>query len=150
MLRPLLMWYDQPMPGIIRIMTAMGNPIIWLTSTATVVVSMLYVAWLAIKKWSDALHHPLTPLLIGYFSFLLPWALVTRVVFIYHYLPCYGFALLMLAYWLGEGWHKNRAVALIVMLVLLISSIFFIPMATGTGMSQNMVDAHIWLKSWLY
>lgn len=151
MLRPILMWFDEPnKDGIFRVITGIGNPVLWYGATLSVLISSLYLIWAFIKNWRDALHHPLVPLLLGYFSFLLPWALVDRVVFIYHYLPCYGFALLIVTYWLGLLWHKSRVAMLNLLLILLLVSIFFLPMVTAIGMNQPMINLHIWVNSWLY
>jgi dolichyl-phosphate-mannose--protein O-mannosyl transferase len=42
-------------------------------------------------------------LLIGYFANLLPYILVARAAFLYHYLPALVFAIILLALWIGKS-----------------------------------------------
>lgn len=63
-----------------------GNPLIWL--------SCLTVLFLSIFKfWKNGRWI----LLLGFFANLLPFIFVSRVSFLYHYLPSLGFAILLLA-----------------------------------------------------
>ncbi len=144
MLRPVLLYYKANAAGDIQMITALGNPAIWWASTLAVLGSLVTV--LHEMLWGDRkklLDHPLIPLLLGYFMFLLPWLGIHRVLFIYHYLPSYAFALLMLTYWIGYGWQQGWREAVISYVgIAFIAGIFYLPLATGWPLSKSWLQSH--------
>lgn len=146
MSRPVLMWYQVVQDGKIEIITALGNPLIWWSSSLATFGSVFYLAWQWLVKHRSILDHPLMPLLVGYFAFFLPWVPVHRVLFIYHYLPAYGFALMILAYWLGLVGKRKPWIAVTFLVMALALAIFFAPLATTFPISQANLNAHLWIK----
>ena len=73
----------------------MGNPLIWLSAG-------LAVFW-GIYRLFKTKNEAYSMLLIGYFANLLPYMLVARVAFLYHYLPALVFAIILLALWIGKS-----------------------------------------------
>lgn len=105
---PVLLLYEGQPNGMVQIMTTIGNPIIWWWSTAAVAISTIMVAFrFKLAPRRVIFEDPLFPLLVGYYAMWLPWAMVHRVLFIYHYFPSYVFALAILAYWLGVWWKRR-------------------------------------------
>ncbi|MEM6581119.1 MAG: phospholipid carrier-dependent glycosyltransferase [Pseudomonadota bacterium] len=118
-----------------------GNPLVWWTSA----LGMLVIVWLGARKlslgpkfagltwsrWSLRLL-PLTAFFIAY----LPYSLVPRVLFLYHYLPVLVFAICSIAVWLDplgltrEGRYEDQAVG--VRLLFFIIPIGFLLMASFT------------------
>lgn len=76
--------------------TALGNPLIWWGGIAGVAFAVAE----AFKRRSLALGFVLFALLAHYG----PWALIGRVLFIYHYLGGLPFVIMSLAYALTRGW----------------------------------------------
>lgn len=149
MLKPLLMYYETVAPNTQQVISAIGNPLIWYGSTLAVIWSVLYIFWRWFVKLQPIADHPLTILLIGYFSFWLPWAAVTRVLFIYHYFPSYGFALLILTYWLMRIWNKSPLLVIILLILAFGLTIYFTPVVTALNISYTSLRHHVWLKGWL-
>jgi dolichyl-phosphate-mannose--protein O-mannosyl transferase len=149
-LRPVLFYYKELTDNKISVITSLPNPILGWLSAASIVLSAWYLAVLKFYYKQKIADHPLVIILIGFFSFWIPWAFAKRVFFIYHYLPSYSFALMSLIYWVSLVYKKYSWVALIIVLVIAASGIYFIPFSTGTALSRDWLAHHVWVKSWLY
>lgn len=71
-----------------------GNPVIWWTVLAGIIFSVLGIF---IKKIRRKLPPLFFLLLFGYFVNLLPYIFISRVAFLYHYLPSLIFGILILS-----------------------------------------------------
>ncbi len=151
LLRPVLFLYDVGKDGVVQIMTTLGNPIVWYASTAAVLGSVLYLLYERYVRNVKISDHPLILPLMGWGAAFLPWALVHRVVFLYHYLPSYGFALIILAYWLGRWFRKDPWAVLTVCTLFLAISLYFVPLFVGWWpLSPDAIAQHIWFTRWVY
>lgn len=122
-----------------------GNPMVWYVGLAGMASVLLVWAkrhcytlpgsdfashWLA-DRWSVAPAF----VLIGLLAQFLPWVLVPRGTYIYHYFASVPFLILgttLLLYWLARRFPRGGRMVLIVYLVLcLISFIAFYPYASG-------------------
>lgn len=151
LLKPVLLVYDRASDGsldMLHIMTTLGNPVLWWVSGITVVMSLVDVVRAVIKRRQTFWEHPLVPLLLGYFAFWLPWALVDRVVFLYHFFPSYGFALLMLAYWLSAAWQRGwRFLTWMVLGLAVAVALAYLPWAVGWWAVP--ADYPVLLRGWM-
>jgi dolichyl-phosphate-mannose--protein O-mannosyl transferase len=149
--KPVLFLYDSLPNGMIQMMTTLGNPLLWVSSTIAVALTTIAGVFHIIKyKWK-AFEHPLTPLLIGYFAMWLPWSLVSRVLFLYHYFPSYVFALLILCYWMSRFWLKNRLPVIAYCLAVLAVSVWYLPWSVGwIAVSLDRIQDMLIMQSWLY
>jgi dolichyl-phosphate-mannose--protein O-mannosyl transferase len=145
--RPVLMYYRQTSAGI-AIMTAIGNPLLWWSSVLVVIFSFFYLLVRLIRR-KDVAHHPIMPFLVGYFSFLIPWIPIHRVLFLYHYLPAYGFSLFILMYWLGRLWDYEPWLVFLLFVIFVGCGLYFLPWATAWPLTSSVTAAHVWQKSWL-
>ena len=115
-----------------------------------VVVAVIVVIqewWLHRKK---VLDHPLMPLLVAYFALWLPLAAVHRIMFLYHYMPAYAFAVIILVYLLDQLWAKYSWLVLAVSLAILACGVYFLPLSVGIPISMSQLSHHIWIQEWLY
>lgn len=149
--RPVLFIYDAAGDGAVQVMTTLGNPLLWWGSGVAVLGSVGYLLWLRLMRREPVAHHPLVLPLLGWGASFLPWALVDRVVFLYHYLPAYAFALLMVGYWLAKLFRSDGWSGVIVCSLLLAVSLYFLPLAVGWWpLSAESLGQHIWIRRWLY
>lgn len=91
-------------------------------------------------------------ILIGYLAQLLPWVLVTRVTFEYHYFPCTVFLCLALAYVfkiidVGDGYSKIRIYGFVVVTAAVF--IMFYPALSGAWVKNAAASKLMsWLPTW--
>ncbi len=150
MTRPILFFWNKPSaPGeSVRTVLALGNPVIWWSSTAAVLFGFYDVARRKLVLKQPIADHPLVPVLLGWAFLILPWVPGTRIPFVYNYFPAYAFALLALVYWLREIWNLRPWLVVFFSACALACGLFFLPMAMGLPMSAQSLNDHIWLLSW--
>ena len=138
--------------GDLQVIAAIGNPVLWYSSTLAVIVSLFDVVrrLIARKPLAD---DPLVPIILGYVALLLPWIPGTRLPYIYNYLPCYAFALMALVYWLVRLWGNRPGGPWVVVaftVLALASTLYFIPLAAGLPIESAGLQQRIWIESWFY
>jgi len=120
----------------------LGNPFLWLG----VLFSILFMGFEIFKKIfkKESLKKEKVLVFCGYFLNLLPFFLIKRVVFLYHYLPSLVFGILALGYLLKKFSKKSQ-------LIILILTIFFFflysPLTYGFKISDNYFRL-IFFKFW--
>ncbi len=157
LIRPIWFYYKNEASQVIGV-DAIGNPVLWWLSSLAVVytlVTCLYslLIWRRPKQQilSRTEFWALLFLLAGWAAFYLPWVKVGRVLFLYHYLTSYLFALLLSSYWLSRIWQdrSHRLVVALLLLCLAISFIF-LPIWIAYPISQQWFDHGLmWFKSWI-
>ena len=151
--------YSADSEGHIRTISVLGNPLFfWACVPATV-----YAFVRAVKR------HSRTALIcvIGFLSAYLPWVLVPRCTFIYHYFTAVPFILIafLIAYQRLEETASLRRVVftkgavtltvgrillLACVLVHMIMFIAFYSVLTGTLTTQDYANALEWLPGWFF
>jgi dolichyl-phosphate-mannose-protein mannosyltransferase len=116
---------------------------------------LLYAAFVPAMIWLAAswrkMTAALTVVLIGFFGQWLPWALVPRIAFSYHFLPSVPFGALAAAAavlalhrrggawrWIGWGW----------VVAVLVTFIFIYPILTGLPLTTPALDQRLVLPGW--
>ena len=127
--------------------SAFGNPLVWVGG----LVSVFYCAYRFWGKY-DKKH---LFLFIAYLAQLLPWALVSRTTYIYHYFPSVPFLALFLTYAVRDlsrrvktfgRWIPVGAAAVTVVLF-----IMFYPVISGATVPAWYVNTFLrWLPSWQF
>jgi dolichyl-phosphate-mannose--protein O-mannosyl transferase len=138
--------YNDGGEGMIANTYANGNPLLyWLY-----VPAVLYVT----ARWWEKRHPALPVLLIGFFGQWLPWALIPRIAYIYHFLPASIFGTLAIAVVLNDFWEWGkqalswRAVAVGYVAVVVLAFAFFYPIYSSVNLTTPQFEARLWLKSW--
>jgi len=119
-----------------------GNPALWWLSAALIIFLLFQTLS---KKGRRALEPIFYILILGYLANLLPFILVKRVSFLYHYLPSATFAILLFGLWLGKKWRTDKA--FISILIALIALSFFITLPFSYGLplppAINQLELHL-------
>ena len=95
-------------------------------------------------------------LVIGYFSSLLPWTLVVRTTYIYHYFPCAVFSILMIGYAIktvydNAGNKKAVIISAVIYTAIAVGLfILFYPVISGAPISLDFAQKWLkWFGTWV-
>lgn len=157
--------------GVIFDIHAMGNPILWWLSTLAIFLLLLilisrfgfFFKYEISRKKSDRFlqlpHFPANPemwlllyLVMNWMANFLPWAKVSRCIFLYHYMSSYVFAILALGWWL-DRWFRSRKthlklIAILSILLVLLAFNFWLPVYLGLPLSPLGWKIRMWFISW--
>ena len=96
MLRPVAYWQNFPATGDVSTIWGAGNPILWWAVIPAITITAV-----------RALERPTMIrmfLVIGYFGYFVIWIPITRILFLYHYMPSIYLGYLALAWVLADFW----------------------------------------------
>jgi dolichyl-phosphate-mannose--protein O-mannosyl transferase len=122
---------------------ANGNPILYWAF----IPSVLAVLYLWIRRQEPAW----VVLAIGFFGQWLPWALVPRIAFAYHFLPAatFGtFAVAVVLYELASRGGAARVVAGAYLAAIVAAFVFFYPIYTAIPLTRAGFEHRMWIESW--
>ena len=92
-------------------------------------------------------------ILLGYFANLLPWALGSRCLFLYHYQPASVFAFLALAWYLTQLTRseslKYKFLAWGILTIIVVSFIYWLPIQLGIDLESDAFSRRMWFQSWI-
>ena len=157
------MWYynaDYAAPGMASSILAFGNPAVWWTGLAAILLTLLQ--WLrgsvlpALRggRGRSADAPALTVIAVGFLSAYLPWVLVSRLTFIYHYFASVPFIILATAYLLRKTEEASPKAAHVLAAVLSLSALAlfagFYPLASGHEVARSWCDAMNWFPGWMW
>lgn len=137
MLRPISYWVDGQ--GAIWFI---GNPIVWWGSSVAVI-------WLIFELGRGKLsgqRRKAAALILGALALnFLPFAGISRVMFLYHYLPALGFAILAAGLVMDK---MNRQKQLAILTAVVLCFLLYAPYTYGTPLTSRAVDLRTWLPTW--
>ena len=152
MKKPLWAYNDSEISGqgLCSTISTFGNPAVWWIGAIT----MIFTIYIAIKKKSvKALM-----IIIPYMTQLLPWVMVSRCVFIYHYFACVPFMIMSIVYlmeYMLENWDVSQKVLYGIFYgycaVALLLFVGFYPVISGYTVSKQYVKDYLkWFDSWVF
>lgn len=134
----------------------LGNPALYWGSV--IAVLCLFPIWLRSSwRYVIGLKTPDLPfqtmLAFGFLANWLPWSLVSRCLFQYHYMASSAFAFLTTAYLLNVAWESEKRwlrMGVIGAMILFIAAfIFWLPIHLGTELKPSGFYQRMWLRSWI-
>jgi len=146
MLRPMWYYMGEFLPaGTVASLNGMGNPIVWWGGFAAVV----WVIARLVKRQSAPM---MAVVLIALGAQFLPWVLVTRATFIYHYFASVPFIILCLGYVmdarLDENPVRGRKHIVIYTALAIVTFALFYPVVSGITVPLAYARFLRWLPSW--
>ena len=146
MLRPV--WYygakSLAAEGLCSSVAALGNPAVWWCGT----LSVLYLLVKPKKTRADAF------VLIGFAAQYLPWALITRPLFLYHFYASVPFVILAALIALDDlssRWKACRRLAPMLILCAALLFVMFYPILSGAVTDRSYVIQVLqWLPGWQF
>ncbi len=134
------MWYysadiDYTGRGIVSSISCMGNPAVWWTG---IIAFIICLAILAVRRKTD---HRLLIIAIGFASQFLPWVLVPRSTFIYHYFASVPFIIMATVLLIEYFESKYRKAAFVTSVCLMCAALIlfamFYPLESGVKCSYD-------------
>ena len=132
-------------PGVVSSISAFGNPLVWWGGLGALLATLI----IGIKKRDKIAAF----IIIGYLSVLLPWACISRIVFIYHYYPAVIFlalALAYVAYHVVQKWKKGIYAVMIYVAIAYALFFYFFPILSGSPTTKAYLKQLQWLPSWSF
>ncbi|HWS30652.1 MAG TPA: phospholipid carrier-dependent glycosyltransferase [Clostridia bacterium] len=134
--------------GNISTISSFGNPAVW-------VVSLFGAAALSVKLLRGKVKYEkgMFVLIVGACANYLPWVLVTRCTFIYHYFATVPFILLLTVYLIKDMDERKphlRYVKWAWLTVAVLLFALFYPALSGVEVSKNYISMLEWLPSWTF
>jgi len=156
--RPILLNYHMSPGGWVRALTTMGNPVLWWAGVAALCASAWALARraLAARSGREIVQHPFFSehgraawMLLGLWALpLLPWVITRRDSYIYHYLPCYAFAVVLVAGMVAWLYRQRAIYGLVALMAMAEVSVYYAPVWGDLPLSQAAFEQRLFLKSW--
>ena len=145
MYRPIFYYSGTVTDTIHEGISAFGNPLVWWAG----IPAFVYMVYLALKKKDKMAGF----LIVAYFAQYLPWVLVSRTTYIYHYFPSVPFVVLMLVYTMVKIVEKKpKWVKWMIVYTALAVVLFamFYPVLSGYPVEVGYVKSFLkWFESWV-
>lgn len=124
---------------------ALGNPVIWWTGMLAVGAAFV----LAVRK-KDA---RLVPVLLALLFQYIPWILVERLTFLYHFFSIVPFMIFCIVYiieTLESRWPKARYIVWAYLAAAAVLFVVFYPVLSGMQVNASYVNGLHWLGRWVF
>lgn len=152
MMRPVDMWAHYREDGPMQRLYLIGNPVVWWATG----YAMLFLLVNFLPKLPGLLARAKPPpagaaelfVVGGFLANLLPFTAIARVMFLYHYLPALGFALLGLGLLLDRSGRHARWLTVVLLALAAAAFAYWAPLTYGLDLTQAQFDARFWVRSW--
>lgn len=158
------MWYyngDFNGAGMASSILSFGNPAVWWTGLAGILFVLGYSfcrnalpAMRVTLGRDDAYDRAMPVIAVAFLSAYLPWVLVSRLTFIYHYFASVPWIILATVQGLRylERRRKKTARGLAIVLGVAAVALFigFYPLASGMEVPRAWCDAMSWFDNWMW
>ncbi|WP_448534035.1 phospholipid carrier-dependent glycosyltransferase [Parathermosynechococcus lividus] len=126
----------------VYVVHAMFNPpLLWLSTLAMLAI-------IPLAKRSPVGQF----LLLNYAANFLPWVLVGRCLFLYHYLPAALYSFIALAVIWDWAWRSppwGRALSVVVLLLIVSGFLYWLPVYWGLPLTPQQFFQRMWWRSWV-
>ena len=134
-LKPFWYYRGTSSNGFISTIVSFGNPVVWWSG----IIALFSGCYIGMKKADKRVIF----ILVGFASQLLPWMLIFRASFIYHYFSCLPFLILFIVYVI-KHLYDTRVIQkwMIIAFLVVVALTFFIfyPVISGMPISESLKD----------
>ncbi len=162
MLKPLWLYFNS-LDGTVSTIVLMGNPAIWWGSIlALILIAAKFVAD-KVRKTEHHEHWHSYVYLFILVPFLLQWlsyALITRILFIYHFVANVPFMIFALTYWLNLSFEKEwsskrrslffKCIVIAFLILTAVLFLLFYPAISGYPVAYEYKESLRWLSGWTF
>jgi len=108
-----------------------GNPVIWILSTVSMLLAFISLFYKKLRKEIYNNSYLLFFIIIGFVMGMLPFVMISRATYIYHYFPSYLFAMINLSVLLLYIKKHNQVVFWILIILAILGFIIISPQTYG-------------------
>jgi dolichyl-phosphate-mannose-protein mannosyltransferase len=134
-----------------------GNPVLYWLSFASILAMGGHWCWQCtcwFRTGQSSLAWLITTVtLLGFGANLLPWVLVSRCTFLYHYESASIFAFLALAWYCARAWlHPSwwvKGLGLAVLLAVGVAFVHWLPLMLGSELPMEQYYRLMWFRRWI-
>ena len=123
----------------------MGNPAIWWTG----IPAFFTAVYIAFKKKDKKMVLIFAAIVFQY----VPWVLVPRITWIYHYFSTVPFIIICIVYVMKELYERNTISKKTILYYLIICAVLFVwfyPALSGLEVPQAYINSLRWFNSWIF
>ncbi len=144
MLRPVWLYVSNLSGGVASTITLMGNPAVWWVGFACVILALERL----IRKKDLACLFIVT---LFFFQWL-PYLIISRATFIYHFYVNVPFLCLATAYFLNKLWSRKwgKVLGIAYLAIVVILFAMFYPVISGSPTPNSWIENLKWLGSWVF
>lgn len=146
MYRPIWYYAGSDLPaGKASTIVSFGNPAVWWVGIPAIISAVAT----AFKKRDRKMAVVFTAIAAQY----LPWAMIPRIAFIYHYFSIVPFVILSIVYVIKEMMENNKNAKYYVYAYLAVTAalfVWFYPALSGMIVDTGYIDNLKWFKSWIF
>ncbi|UQZ34754.1 phospholipid carrier-dependent glycosyltransferase [Paenibacillus sp. PK3_47] len=132
--------------GKVSSIVTIGNPLIWWTG----ILAMLATVWITLKRKDKSQYM----IWIGFFSQYVPWMLVPRETFLYHYFAMVPFMILSIVYimkLIDSKFPRAAYIRYAYVGIALLLFVMFYPVLSGMVVDREYVNVVLrWFPSWVF
>ena len=144
MVKPLFLFVSSLPNNINSVIVLLGNPAVWWVGFAFII--------LAVERALRGKDLAAIFITVVFFFQWIPYVLISRLTFIYHFYVNVPFLCLASAYFINRYWrYKWGKVATIAFFVSVVAMFgLFYPVISGTPAPTSFIDSLKWFKSWYF
>jgi dolichyl-phosphate-mannose--protein O-mannosyl transferase len=130
----------------------LGNPAVWWIAGYGILFLLVnfppkLAAW-AVRARPQVADRTETFVVLAYLVNVLPFVLIGRIMFLYHYLAALCVALLALGYLLDRTGRYRGRLAIALLALAAAGFVYFAPLTYGLPLAPADFDARFWVKGW--
>jgi len=146
--KPIWFYMNEYLPeGQMGSIASFGNPAVWWVGLIGILALIVKVVRQRARCWQDWF------ILVGFAAEFLPWVLVPRSTFIYHYFASVPFIILAAAAVFGSlarRWPKLNRVLPVYLVLVAVLFIVFYPVLSGLPISSEYGAWLKWMPTWYF
>ena len=131
------------------------NPLLnWLSFLAMIIIIARYSLVILKQGMSKESSQEINLVLsIGFLANLLPWSMVDRCLFLYHYQPSYVFSMLALSFLVSKQLERNgvlrKIMPLSIIAFVIVAFLYWLPIQLGFEIPDYEFYRRMWFDSWI-
>ena len=137
-------WEAEEGTGLVRTIVNLGNSILWWLA----IPAFCFAAFFTLKRR----HFGVSFALLAVVAHYLPFALISRASFLYHFMGALPFMIMLLAFALHTLWRAGRfgrEMAAFCVTAIILAAAYFYPVWTAQPLPTGAFYQRMWLASWI-